>query len=47
MTLCALLLFGFIKGRFTGVPPLKSAFQTMLVGGIAAAFAFALAKLIA
>ncbi|MDB6017287.1 MAG: vacuolar iron transporter 1-like [Pedosphaera sp.] len=47
MTLSALFLFGFIKGRFTGVSGIKSAIQTVLVGGIAAAVAFTLAKLIA
>ncbi len=46
-TLVALLVFGFFKGRFTGAPPLRSAFQTALVGGLAAAAAFALAKLLA
>jgi VIT1/CCC1 family predicted Fe2+/Mn2+ transporter len=47
LTLSALLIFGFIKGRFTGVPGVKSAIQTVLVGGIAAAVAYGLAKLIA
>ncbi len=46
VTLVALLLFGGVKGRFTGAHPLKSAFQTMLVGGLAAAAAFALARLL-
>jgi VIT1/CCC1 family predicted Fe2+/Mn2+ transporter len=45
-TLVALAAFGWAKGRFTGVGPLKSAAQTTLVGGLAAAAAFALAKLI-
>src|SRR5262249_46649833 len=31
ITLAALLVFGFIKGRFTGVRPLKSALQTALI----------------
>ena len=44
-TLVALLVFGFLKGRFTGVPPWRSGLQTMLVGGLAAAAAFGLAKL--
>src|SRR5437899_891060 len=43
LTLSALLIFGFIKGRFTGVPGVKSAIQTVLVGGVAAAVAYALA----
>ncbi len=46
VTLVALLVFGWVKGRFTGVPPLRSGLQTVLVGGLAAAAAFALAKLL-
>jgi len=46
VTLCALLAFGAVKGRFTGVPVLRSGLQTALVGGIAAAAAFAIARLI-
>lgn len=47
VTLAALAVFGFIKGRFTGTPPLRSASQTMVIGGLAAGAAFMLAKLIA
>jgi VIT1/CCC1 family predicted Fe2+/Mn2+ transporter len=47
ITLVALFVFGFIKGRFTGARPLRSAFQTVLIGGLAAAAAFAIAKAIA
>ncbi|MCY9659645.1 VIT1/CCC1 transporter family protein [Paenibacillus chondroitinus] len=46
VTLIALFLFGFIKGKFTGSKPIKSAWQTTLVGGVAAGFAFLIAKLI-
>ncbi len=46
-TLVALVVFGFMKGRFTGANPWKSAAQTALVGGLAASAAFALAKLFA
>jgi VIT1/CCC1 family predicted Fe2+/Mn2+ transporter len=46
ITLAALGVFGFIKGRFTGTKALRSAVQTVLIGGVAAAAAFALAKLI-
>jgi len=46
MTLIALLAFGYIKGRFTGTKPIQSALQTMLIGGVAAAAAFAIARLI-
>lgn len=46
-TLLALFLFGYVKGQFTGSGPLRSALQTVLVGGLAAAAAFAIARLIA
>jgi len=46
VTLLALFVFGFVKGRFTTKRPLRSARQTVLVGGIAAAAAFGIAKLI-
>lgn len=39
----ALILFGGIKGHFTGINKAKSAAQTLLVGGLAAAAAYALA----
>ncbi len=43
MTAIALFIFGAVKGHFTGANWLKSAGQTLLVGGIAAGAAFALA----
>jgi VIT1/CCC1 family predicted Fe2+/Mn2+ transporter len=46
LTLVALFVFGYVKGRFTGAPPLRSGLQTALIGGLAAGAAFALAKLI-
>jgi VIT1/CCC1 family predicted Fe2+/Mn2+ transporter len=46
VTLAALLIFGYVKGRFTGARPWKSGLQTLLVGGLAAAAAFTLAKLL-
>lgn len=46
VTLAALGIFGFLKGRYTGTHPWKSAGQTMIIGGLAAAAAFGLAKLI-
>jgi VIT1/CCC1 family predicted Fe2+/Mn2+ transporter len=46
VTLLALGVFGYIKGMFTVKKPLRSAWQTMAVGGLAAAAAFTLAKLI-
>ncbi len=45
-TLLALFAFGYVKGRFTGTRPFRSAIQTALIGGLAAAVAFGLAKLI-
>jgi VIT1/CCC1 family predicted Fe2+/Mn2+ transporter len=47
VTLVALALFGAIKGRFTGVSMLRSGLQTTLIGGLAAATAFAIARAIA
>jgi VIT1/CCC1 family predicted Fe2+/Mn2+ transporter len=44
VTLLALALFGGIKGRFTGVPVLRSALQTAFIGGVAAAAAFGIAR---
>jgi VIT1/CCC1 family predicted Fe2+/Mn2+ transporter len=46
LTMLALFVFGFVKGRFTGASPLRSALQTVVVGGLAAAAAFGLAKLV-
>lgn len=47
VTLIALLVFGFIKGRFTGAVPWRSAIQTAVIGGLAAAAAFGIARAIA
>jgi len=47
VTLAALAVFGYIKGHFTGERALRSAVQTVVIGGVAAGVAFALAKLIA
>jgi VIT1/CCC1 family predicted Fe2+/Mn2+ transporter len=41
----ALLCFGAVKGHFTGVNKIKSALQTLLVGGLAAGAAYWLAHL--
>ncbi len=46
VTLAALGIFGAVKGHFTGVPWLRSAWQTMLVGGLAASVAYGLARAI-
>lgn len=44
VTLTALFLFGYFKGRFTGLNPLRGGLQTTLVGGLAAGAAFLLAQ---
>lgn len=44
-TLLALFGFGFVKGRFTGVKPIKSAVETVVIGALAAGAAFVIAKL--
>jgi VIT1/CCC1 family predicted Fe2+/Mn2+ transporter len=46
LTMAALLVFGAIKGHFTGLVPLRSALQTAIVGTFAAAAAFAIARLV-
>src|ERR1700730_3525414 len=46
VTLLALFVFGTIKGHYTGVKPLRSGAQTVLVGGLAAAAAFFIARLL-
>jgi VIT1/CCC1 family predicted Fe2+/Mn2+ transporter len=47
VTLIALLIFGYVKGRFTGAQPIRSALQTALIGGLAAGAAFLIARAIA
>ena len=44
VTLMALGIFGGIKGRFTGTPVFRSALQTSIIGGLAAAAAFGIAR---
>ncbi|MBZ5530762.1 MAG: VIT1/CCC1 transporter family protein [Acidobacteriia bacterium] len=46
VTLVALAVFGYIKGRFTGAKPLRSGLQTVVIGGLAAGAAYLIAKLI-
>jgi len=46
VTLAALGVFGYIKGRFTGSKPRRSALQTIVIGGLAAGAAFLIAKAI-
>ena len=46
VTLLALAVFGWVKGRFTGINPFKGGMQTVVTGGLAAGAAFLIAKLI-
>jgi VIT1/CCC1 family predicted Fe2+/Mn2+ transporter len=46
VTLVALLIFGFLKGKFTGTKPFLSAIQTAVIGALASAAAFGIAELI-
>jgi VIT1/CCC1 family predicted Fe2+/Mn2+ transporter len=46
LTLIALFIFGYVKGTFTGISPFQGALQTVSVGGLAAAAAFIIARLI-
>ncbi len=45
-TILALAIFGYVKGRFTGAPPLLSAIRTTVIGGLAAGAAYSIARLI-
>ena len=46
ITLIALAIFGALKGRIVGTGWLRSAAQTMVIGGIAAAVAYLLARML-
>jgi VIT1/CCC1 family predicted Fe2+/Mn2+ transporter len=46
LTLLALFAFGYINGRFTTAPPSRSAWQAVIVGGLAATAVFVTAKAI-
>ncbi len=45
VTIVALAIFGYIKGRFTGTQPARSALHTTLIGGLAATAAFVIARM--
>jgi vacuolar iron transporter family protein len=47
VTPVALFVFGYMKSGFTGISPWRGGGQTLLVGGLAASAAFAIACLIA
>jgi VIT1/CCC1 family predicted Fe2+/Mn2+ transporter len=44
VTLIALFIFGYVKGSLTGISPLKGGIRTTLIGGLASAAAFGIAK---
>lgn len=46
VTLICLFIFGYFKSKITGVPPFKGGIRVMLIGAVAAAAAFFIAKLI-
>lgn len=46
-TVAALAVFGYVKGRFTGSAPGRSAVRTAVIGAVAAGAAYTIAKLVA
>lgn len=46
ITLICLFIFGYFKSKMTGVPPATGALKVMLIGALAAAAAFSIARLI-
>ncbi|MEO7311310.1 MAG: VIT1/CCC1 transporter family protein [Chitinophagaceae bacterium] len=46
ITLICLFVFGYFKSKMTGVKPIAGALKVMLIGAIAAGFAFMIARLI-
>jgi VIT1/CCC1 family predicted Fe2+/Mn2+ transporter len=46
VTMVALAAFGHLKARLTGARPARAAAQTVLIGGLAAVAAFAIARLV-
>ena len=45
LTLICLFVFGYFKSKVTGQPPVSGAFKVMLIGALAAAAAFGVARL--
>jgi VIT1/CCC1 family predicted Fe2+/Mn2+ transporter len=45
LTIICLFVFGYFKSKVTGQPPVKGAFKVLLIGIVAAAAAFFIAKL--
>jgi vacuolar iron transporter family protein len=46
ITLICLFVFGYFKSKVTGQPPVGGAFKVMLIGALAAAAAFGIARLV-
>lgn len=46
ITIVCLFVFGYFKSRVTGQPPVAGAFKVLVIGALAAAAAFIMAKLI-
>ena len=44
VTLIALFIFGYVKGKLTGIRPLRGGLQTVVIGGLASAAAYGLAR---
>lgn len=44
VTLVALMVFGYFKSKATGAPAIRGSLQTVLIGGLAAAAAFLIAR---
>ena len=44
VTLVALFIFGYVKGRLTGISPLRGGLQTVVIGGLASGAAYGLAS---
>jgi vacuolar iron transporter family protein len=44
VTLIALFVFGYVKGTLTGISPVRGGLRTVLIGGLASAAAFGLAR---
>jgi VIT1/CCC1 family predicted Fe2+/Mn2+ transporter len=44
VTLVALFVFGYVKGKLTGISPWLGGLRTVVIGGIASAAAFGLAR---
>jgi len=44
VTLIALFIFGYVKGSLTGISPLRGGLRTVVIGGLASAAAFGLAR---